>query len=176
MVAGELANHERVLRPNRTTISFDGRQSFPYGSTTRPAREGHEAGFRVRFVFGSERHAGFCNSKKSCDSLPVGQEPRLHGPDRDPEAHPRGGIGKILPKPNWCAFLPVEITKRKPRCMPSSLVETPQSSFEGGYARVIESSGRKRQVREKFPHRRFIHQSFHDAVDWSLLHQKLKES
>ena len=60
--------------------------------------------------------------------------------------------------------------------MASSLVESPQSSFEGGNARVMESSGREGQVREKLPHRRFIHPSFHDAVDRELPHQKLKES
>jgi hypothetical protein len=37
-------------------------------------------------------------------------------------------------------------------------------------------SGREGQVRERLPHRRFIHPSFHDAVDRELPHQKLKES
>ena len=124
MVAGKLANHERVLQPYRTVVSRDGRQSFPYGSSApRPAREGNEAGFRVRFVFGSETHAVFRDPKKARNSISVGQEPRLHRPDRDPEAHSKGGIGKVPLKPKRCAILPVEITKRKPRCMASSFMK-----------------------------------------------------
>ena len=176
VVAGELAHHQRVLRPHRTPISCARGQSFPYGSAPRPAGEGYKAGFWVGFLFRSGRHAAFRDPKKACNSLSVGQEPRLHGPDRDPEAYSRGGIGKVSPTPNRCAFLPVEITKRKPGRVASRLVETSQSSFEGRNARVIEGSGREGQIREELPHRRFIHQSFHDAVDWKPPHQKLKES
>ena len=115
VVAGELANHERVLRPYRTAVSRDGRQSFPYGSAPRPAREGNEAGFRVRFVFGSERHAVFRDSKKARNSISVGQEPCLHTPNRDPEAHSRRRIGKEPTKSKGRTFLAIEVTKRKPR-------------------------------------------------------------
>ena len=115
VVAGELAHHERVLRPYRTMVTCDRRQSFPYSSASRTPREGYEPGFRVSFVFRSDGHAGFCNSKKPCDSLPVGQEPRFHAPNRDPKAHSGNWIGKVPLKAGGCTFIPVEITQCKPK-------------------------------------------------------------
>ena len=55
-----------------------------------------------------------CNPKKTHDSLFVGQEPRLHGSNGDPETHSRSGLGQVPAKSTWCTFLAVEIAKRKP--------------------------------------------------------------
>ena len=60
--------------------------------------------------------------------------------------------------------------------MPSALVETVQSRLERGNTRVIEGAGGERQFREELSHCRFVHPSFHDAVDRQLLHQKLNDS
>ena len=135
VVAGELAHHERVLRPYAAAVSCDRRQSLPYRSAPRPAREGDEAGFRVRLVFGSERHAAFRDSKKTRDTFPVGQKPRLHAPYRDPEAHSRRGVGKVPLLTGGRAFIPVEVAKRKPGRMPRGLVESAQACPECGNAR-----------------------------------------
>ena len=176
VVAGELAHHERVLRLYAAAVSCDRRQSLPYRSAPRPAREGDEAGFRVRLVFGSERHAAFRDSKKTRDTFPVGQKPRLHAPYRDPEAHSRRGVGKVPLLTGGRAFIPVEVAKRKPGRMPRGLVESAQACPECGNARRVEGSRRQGLVREQLPHRRLVHHSFHDAVDRGPLHQKLDDN
>ena len=66
------------------------------------------------FVLGSGGHTIFRNPKKTHDSLFVGQEPRLHGSNGDPETHSRSGLGQVPANSTWCTFLAVEIAKRKP--------------------------------------------------------------
>ena len=176
MLTRELTHHQRVLRPLRAVVSGGGHQSFAYGPAPRTARERNKTGFGIRLVFGSSRHAVSPNTKKARDPLPVRQEPGLYHRYRNPEAHTRDRIGKVPPTPNGCTFLAIEIAKRKPGRVAGCLVATAQSIFECRNARVIEGSGFQRQVREKLSHRRFIYQTFHDAVDWNLRHQKLKES
>ena len=140
-LARKLAHNQRILRPHRTLISRRGHQTFPNRFAPRTAREGYESGFRISFVFRGNRHATFRNSKIACDSLPVGQVPRLHAPNRDTEAHSWSRVGKIPVKSGRCTFVPIEITKRKPGRMARGLVEPAESRFKCGNTRVVESSG-----------------------------------
>ena len=175
-LARKLAHHQRILRPHRTMIPRRRHQTFPNRSAPRTAREGYESGFRVSFVFRSNRHATLRNSEIACDSLPVGQVPRLHAPNRDSEAHSWSRVGKIPVKSGRCTFVPIEITKRKPGRMARGAVESAESRFKCGNTRMVEGSGSERQVREDPSHRRFVHQSFHDAMDRPPRHQKLKDN
>ena len=140
-LARKLAHHQRILRPHRTMIPRCGHQTFPNRSAPRTAREGYESGFRVSFVFRSNRHATLRNSEIACDSLPVGQIPRLHAPNRDSEAHSWSGVGKIPVKSGRCTFVPIEITKRKPGRMARGEVESAESRFKCGNTRMVEGSG-----------------------------------
>ena len=115
VVTRELVHHQCVLRSHRTSVPRSGYQSFSNRSARRAPRKGYQAGLWVAFVFGSDGHTVSRNAEEPRNPLSVGQEPCLHAPNRDPEAHSRRRIGKESTKSKGRTFLAIEVTKRKPR-------------------------------------------------------------
>ena len=161
--ADEFAHQQRVFRSHPSGVARRGYQSLADSPASRTSGKRDEVCFRCRqpFRVGIDHATG--NAQEACHVGSISDQPCLHCPHGDAEAHADGPVGKVAPYASRGTIIVIEVAQGEPCRMPRGPIERLQPRLECGDALEIERGCLQGRDIQHLPHYGLVERSLDEA-------------